>query len=56
MRFLEPSPVGDKGEKRNWKYSKAGGYEPADIRRVNDNKRKQADKNQGSDQLEQATN
>ncbi|HXC00292.1 MAG TPA: hypothetical protein VNU74_07815 [Terriglobales bacterium] len=56
MRFLEPSPIGDRREKRNWKYSKVGYYEPADIGRVNDDKRKQAGKNQGCDQLEEATN
>jgi hypothetical protein len=54
--WLKPSPMDDQREKRNWKYSKAGRYEPANICRVNDDKRKQAGKNQGCDQLKEATN
>ncbi len=48
LRSLCPSPIDGQREERHWKRMEAGYYQSADIRRVNDDKRKQAGKHQES--------
>jgi len=48
LRSLCPSPIDGQREETHWKRMEANYYQPADIRRVNDDKRKQAGKHQES--------
>jgi hypothetical protein len=51
-----PSPIDGQREEATWKDTETGEQQPADIRRLNNDKHEQADKRQGSNQLEEATN